>query len=85
MKHQDMVRRVLHENVRIVEENIYNDWTVFAKQYYNLSTIDKGAIAAEYKYKGLSSDDERMITFAFRPTNMKNVSDNVMIDSIINK
>lgn len=79
---QDMVRRILHENVRIVEENIYNNWTVVAKQYYNLSTIDKGAIAAEYKYKGLSSDDERMITFAFRPTNMKNVSDNIMIDSV---
>ena len=79
-----MVRRILHENVRIVEEDIYNDWTVFAKQYYNLSTIDKGAIAAEYKYKGLSSDDERMITFAFRPTNMKNVSDNVMLESVSN-
>ena len=81
---QDMVRRILHENVRIVEEDIYNDWTVFAKQYYNLSTIDKGAIAAEYKYKGLSSDDERMITFAFRPTNMNNVSDNVMLESVSN-
>ena len=81
---QDMVRRILHENVRIVEENIYNDCTVFAKQYYNLSTIDKGAIAAEYKYKGLSSDDERMITFAFRPTNMNNVSDNVMLESVSN-
>lgn len=81
---QDMVRRILHENVRIVEENIYNNWTVIAKQYYNLTTIDKGDIAVEYKYKGLSSDDERMITFAFRPTNMKNVSDNVMIDSISN-
>ena len=81
----DMVRRILHENVRIVEENIYNDWTIVAKQYYNLSTIDKGEVAVEYKYKGLSSKDERMITFAFRPTNMKNVSDNVMIDSIENK
>ena len=81
---QDMVRRILHENVRIVEENIYNDWTVFAKQYYNLSTMDKGAVATEYKYKGLSSDDERMITFAFRPTNMNNVSDNVMLESVSN-
>ena len=81
---QDMVRRILHENVRIVEEDIYNDWTLFAKQYYNLSTIDKGAVAVEYKYKGLSSDDERMITFAFRPTNMKNVSENVMLESVSN-
>ena len=81
---QDHIRRILHENVRIVDENIYNDWTVIAKQYYNLASIDKGDIAVEYKYKGLSSDDERMITFAFRPTNMKNVSDNVMINSISN-
>ena len=80
---QDPLRRILHENVRIVEENIYSDWTVIAKQYYNLSTIDKGEVAVEYWNKGLSSDDERMFTFAFRPTNMKNVSDNVMIDSVV--
>lgn len=81
---QDPLRRILHENVRIVEENIYSDWTVVAKQYYNLSTIDKGEVAVEYNFKGLSSDDERMFTFAFRPTNMKNVSDNIMISSLIN-
>ena len=80
---QDPLRRILHENVRIVEENIYSDWTVIAKQYYNLSTIDKGDVAVEYWNNGLSSDDERMISFAFRPTNMKNVSENVMIDSVI--
>lgn len=82
---QDFLRRFLHENVRIVEENIYNNWTVIAKQYYNLASIDKGAKAVEYKYKGLSSMDERMITFAFRPTNLNNVSDNVMIDSLENE
>lgn len=81
---QDPLRRVLHENVRIVEETIYNDWTVIAKQYYNLSTIDKEDIAVEYWNNGLSSDDERMISFAFRPTNMRNVSDNIMIDSVVN-
>ena len=81
---QDPLRRILHENVRIAEENIYSDWTVIAKQYYNLSTIDKEDIAVEYWNIGLSSDDERMISFAFRPTNMKNVSDNIMIDSVVN-
>ena len=81
---QDPLRRVLHENVRIAEENIYSDWTVIAKQYYNLSTIDKEDIAVEYWNNGLSSDDERMITFAFRPTNMRNVSENIMIDSVVN-
>ena len=81
---QDPLRRILHENVRIAEENIYSDWTVIAKQYYNLSTIDKEDIAVEYWNIGLSSDDERMITFAFRPTNMRNVSENIMIDSVVN-
>lgn len=81
---QDPLRRVLHENVRIAEENIYSDWTVIAKQYYNLSTIDKEDIAVEYWNNGLSSDDERMISFAFRPTNMRNVSENIMIDSVVN-
>ena len=81
---QDSLRRILHENVRIVEENIYSDWTVVAKQYYNLSTIDKGDVAVEYKYSGLSSKDERMISFAFRPTNINNnVSDNIMVESIL--
>ena len=81
---QDPLRRVLHENVRIVEETIYNDWTAVAKQYYNLTTIGKGETAVEYWNNSLSSDDERMITFAFRPTNMKNVSENIMIDSVVN-
>ncbi len=81
---QDPLRRILHENVRIAEENIYSDWTVIAKQYYNLSTIDKEDIAVEYWNIGLSSDDERMISFAFRPTNMRNVSENIMIDSVVN-
>ena len=82
---QDPLRRILHENVRIVEETIYNDWTVVAKQYYNLSTIDRGDIAVEYNYSGLSSDDERMFTFAFRPINVKNKPENVMIDHLENK
>ena len=81
---QDPLRRVLHENVRIAEENIYSDWTVIAKQYYNLSTIDKEDIAVEYWNNGLSSDDERMISFAFRPTNMKNKYESIMIDSVVN-
>ena len=81
---QDPLRRILHENVRIAEENIYSDWTVIAKQYYNLSTIDKEDIAVEYWNNGLSSDDERMITFAFRPTNMRNKYESIMIDSVVN-
>lgn len=81
---QDDLRRILHENVRIVDETIYNNWTSVAKQYYNLSTIDKEDIAVEYNnYKGLSYDDERMFTFAFRPTNLKNISGNFIITDVI--
>ena len=81
---QDQLRRILNKDMIIVEENIYSDWTVVAKQYYNLTTIDKGEVAVEYNYSGLSSKDERMITFAFRPTNTKKVSDNVMLNSVEN-
>jgi len=81
---QDGTRRILCETMKIVDESIYNNWTVIAKQYYNLSTISKGDIGVEYNYSGLNSKDERMISFAFRPVNIDNVSENIMVDSIIN-
>lgn len=82
---QDPHRRILSKSLKIVDESIYNNWTVIAKTHYNLSSIDRGEIAVEYDYAGISSDDERMITFAFRATNSNNISDNIMIDSISEK
>ena len=79
---QDWLRRVLDINLRIVDEKIYNDWTVISKQHYNLSTVDKGSKCVEYKYSGISSSDQRMISFAFRPNNMKNISGNIIISSV---
>ena len=79
---QDWLRRVLDINLRIVDEKIYNDWTVISKQHYNLSTVDKGSKCVEYKYSGISSSDQRMISFAFRPNNMKNISNNIIISSV---
>ena len=82
---QDGLRRLLNPNMRIVEEKIYNDWTIVARQYYDLSyTVVKKDIANEYSYTtGFSNNDERMISFIFKPKNTtKNVSKPILIDKI---
>ena len=81
---QDFARRYLDVNVRINKENIYNDWTLISDSHYDLSTIDKGNNACEYKYTtGFSSNDERMVSFIFKPNNTdNNVVDNIMITSV---
>jgi hypothetical protein len=81
---QDRLRRYLEPNVRIRDEKIYNDWTIIADSYYDLSTVEPNQKAVEYKYTtGFSSTDERMISFIFKPNNTSsNVSDNIMISNI---
>lgn len=81
---QDFLRRGLDPNIKIREEKIYNEWTVVSKQFYDLSTIEKDLVANEYKYtEGFNSEDERMISFIFRPNNTeKNISGNILIDKI---
>jgi hypothetical protein len=65
---QDFLRECLEPNLRINTENIYNKWTVVSKQHYNLSTIERGRQVVRYRYKdSFSNNDERMITFWFRP------------------
>lgn len=82
---QDFLRSYLDTNVRIVKENIYNDWTVIADSYYDLSTIEKGKLATEYKCKsGFSSDDERMVSFFYQPKNTNPISDSVVISGVEN-
>lgn len=81
---QDWLRRILDINVRIVDEKVFNDYTMVAAKHYDMSTTDKGLIAVEYKYTdGFSSSTERMFSFLMRPkfTDM-NVSDSILIDSI---
>lgn len=81
---QDFVRRYLDPNVRIIQENIFNDWTVIADHHYNLSTIERGLLANEYKYTtGFTSNDERMLTFLFKPMNTeKGIGENITIKSV---
>ena len=81
---QDFLRECLEPNLRINKENIYNKWTVVSKQHYNLSTIEKGKSVVRYRYKdNFSNNDERMITFWFRPKNVdKSISDNILLTAI---
>ena len=81
---QDFLRECLEPNLRINEEKIYNKWTVVSKQHYNLSSIERGKSVVKYRYvDNFSNNDERMITFWFRPKNIdKNVSDNILLTEI---
>lgn len=81
---QDFLRECLEPNLRINSENIYNKWTVVSKQHYALSTIEKGRKVVKYRYNdSFTNNDERMITFWFRPKNIdKSVSENILLTEI---
>ena len=81
---QDFLRECLELNLRINTENIYNKWTVVSKQHYNLSTVERCRKVVKYRYKdNFSNNDERMITFWFRPKNVNNsVSENILLTEI---
>lgn len=81
---QDWLRRKLDVNLRIVEEKVFNDYTMIADRFYDMTTIDKGKVAVEYKYtEGFSSDNQRMVSFLLRPRfTDKNISSNILIKSI---
>ena len=81
---QDFLRKCLEPNLRINAENIYNKWTVISKQHYNLSTIEMGKKVVSYRYNdSFTNNDERMITFWFRPKNVdKNISENILLTEI---
>lgn len=81
---QDKVRRYLSTDLIIRDERIYNDWTIISHQHYDLSTVEKDKVANEYKYtSGFSSNDERMISFIFKPNNVfNNKSTNILINSV---
>ena len=81
---QDFLRECLEPNLRINSENIYNKWTVVSKQHYDLSSNERGKSVVRYRYKdSFSNNDERMISFWFRPKNInKSVSDNILLTEI---
>lgn len=81
---QDFLRRKLNINVRINDEKVFNDYTMVASKYYDMSTVEKGNVIVEYKYtNGFSNNDQRMVSFLLRPRfTDKNISNNILIKSI---
>lgn len=80
----DHIRRFLDRDMLIKKEKIYNNWTLVGDSYYDLSTGERDKRVVEYKYTtGFSSNDERMFTFYFKPSNPeKSVSDNITIRTL---
>ena len=84
-ENMDHLRTFLEPNMKICDEVVYNEWVVVSKQYYDLSTIVKDKVVCTYRYnQGFSSEDERMISFMFRPvtTQSGRISGNMLISNI---
>lgn len=81
---QDFMRRYLDPQVRIKKEKVYNDWTMIADSYYDMSTIERDKLVNEYRYTtGFDYKDERMFSFLFKPIDAdKSVSQNINISKI---
>lgn len=81
---QDWLRRYLDPTVRIIDEKIFNDYTMIARKYYDMSTVEKNSKVVEYKYAdNINNNTERMISFFIRPRHTdKNISKNIFIKDI---
>jgi hypothetical protein len=79
----DYIRRVLNKRLVIKEEKLYNNWTIVAKNYYDLSTVATGLEALTYRYEyGIQATEDRTINFWFRPRFIKPVFPNMQITSL---
>ena len=81
----DYVRRILDKRLIIREEKLYNAWTIVAKYYYALDSMDKGDETVEYRYKGgWTVNDDRAFTNWIRPQYNLPIGANVLITTISN-
>jgi hypothetical protein len=79
----DYIRRVLNKRLSIKEEKLYNNWTIVAKNYYDLSTVDARSEALTYRYEyGIQSNEDRAINFWFRPRFLKPIFPNMQISNL---
>lgn len=63
----DYVRSKLNVDISIADENINNNWTIVSKNYYELSKLDVGVLAAKYRQPvNVKSTEDRAFTFWFR-------------------
>ena len=79
----DYIRRVLNKRLVIKDEKIYNNWTIIAKNYYDLTTVTAKTEALTYRYEyGIQAGEDRSINFWFRPKFIKPVYSNMQISSL---
>jgi hypothetical protein len=79
----DYIRRVLNKRLVIKDDKIYNNWTIIAKNYYDLSSITAKAEALTYRYEyGINANEDRSINFWFRPKFVKPVYSNMQISAL---
>jgi hypothetical protein len=79
----DYVRRILSKRLVIRDEKLYNNWTIIAKNFYDLATINPGEEALTYRYEyGINPDEDRSINFWFRPRFIKPVYPNMLITGL---
>ena len=63
----DYVRSDLNAEISIADEKINNNWTIVSKNYYDLSKLGNGVIAAKYhEMAKLTKEEDRAFTFWFR-------------------
>lgn len=79
----DYIRRVLNKRLVIKDDKIYNNWTIIAKNYYDLSTVTAKTEALTYRYEyGIQAGEDRSINFWFKPKFVKPVYSNMQISSL---
>lgn len=79
----DYIRRVLSKKLIIKDEKVYNNWTIIAKNYYDLSSITAGAEALVYRYEyGVQPSEDRSLNLWFRPKFIKPIYSNMVITGL---
>jgi hypothetical protein len=68
----DYVRSSINKDITIVDEKINNNWTIVSKNYYDLSKLPLGSVAAKYRLNAeIKSTDNRAYSFWFRSKFLK--------------
>jgi hypothetical protein len=79
----DYIRRILNKRLSIKDEKLYNNWTIVAKNYYDLTTIAAKTEALTYRYEyGIQATEDRAINFWFRPKFIKPTYPNMQITGL---
>jgi len=63
----DYVRKSINTDLRIIDKDLNNNWTIVSKNYYDLSSVGKNEIAVKYRLNTyLTKDNNLVYTFWFK-------------------